>query len=67
MIRVTRTDVDDVLSRTGKLVEECHPRQAGSPGCRRAALALREALKPSCDRAFIEEFTQAPGTTWYPA
>ncbi len=61
MIRVTRGDVDDVLSRTGKLIGECHPRLAGSPGCVRAARAIGEALKPFCDRIDVEEFTQAPG------
>ncbi len=60
MIRLTRADVDDVLSRTGKLIGECHPRLAGSPGCVRAARAIGEALKPFCDRVEIEEFTQAP-------
>lgn len=62
MIRVARSDVRDVLSRAGDLIEKCHPRLAGSPGCRRAALALRDALKPFCDRVDIEEFTQAPGS-----
>ena len=60
MFRVTRSDADDVLSRTGRLIGECHPRLAGSPGCLRAAHAIGEALKPFCDRVEIEEFTQAP-------
>lgn len=62
MIRVARGDVDEVLARTGRLIAECHPRRAGSPGCLRAARAIGEAMKSFCDRVEIEEFIQAPGS-----
>lgn len=60
-IRVERAAAENVLARTDELVAECHPRPAGSPGCLRAAAALRDALRPFCDRVEIEEFIQAPG------
>ncbi len=62
MIRVERAAVDDVLARTGRLIGECHPRLAGSPGCLRAARAIGEALRPFCDRVDIEAYAQAPGS-----
>ncbi|MHB8095723.1 MAG: M28 family metallopeptidase [Candidatus Aminicenantales bacterium] len=62
MIRIAREHVQDILTRTRALVETCHPRLPGSPGCLRAARELREALAKFCDRAFIEEFVQHPAS-----
>jgi aminopeptidase YwaD len=62
LIRLSREHVQDILARTRTLVERCHPRLPGSPGCLRAARKLRDALAKPCDRAFIEEYTQHPAS-----
>jgi aminopeptidase YwaD len=52
----------DILARTQALIDRCHPRLPGSPGCLRAAEEIRRDLAKSCDRAYIEEFTQHPAS-----
>ncbi len=44
------------------MIELCHPRLPGSPGCLRAARELRNALAKFCDRAFIEDYVQHPSS-----
>ncbi|MHB8055025.1 MAG: hypothetical protein ACYDH3_07250, partial [Candidatus Aminicenantales bacterium] len=60
VIRIPREHIQDILSRTRTLIEKCHPRLPGSPGCGLAARELRDALANSCDQAFIEEYVQHP-------
>lgn len=62
MIRIAREHAQDILVRTRALIDICHPRLPGSPGCLRAARELRDGLAGSCDRAFIEEFVQHPSS-----
>jgi aminopeptidase YwaD len=60
MISNSRAHVDDILVRTRRLIEKCHPRLPGTPGCLRAAGEIRDELAKSCDRAMIEAYVQHP-------
>jgi hypothetical protein len=62
MIRVPAEHVQDILARTRALVEKCHPRLPGTPGCLRAARELRDDLARSCDRAYLEKYDQHPAS-----
>ena len=62
MIRVSAEHVQDILARTRTLVEKCHPRLPGTPGCLLAARELRDGLARSCDRADLEEYDQHPAS-----
>jgi aminopeptidase YwaD len=62
MIRIPSGHVGDILERTRVLIEKCHPRLPGTPGCLRAARELRDELAKSCDRAHLEEYVQYPGS-----
>jgi aminopeptidase YwaD len=60
MIRIPSGHVGDILERTRALIDKCHPRLPGTPGCLRAARELRDELAKSCDRAHFEEYVQHP-------
>ncbi len=60
MIRIPSEHVQDILARTRVLIEKCHPRLPGTPGCLRAARELRDELAKSCDRALLEDYVQRP-------
>ncbi len=62
MMRMPAEHVQDILARTRALVEKCHPRLPGTPGCLRAARELRDELGRSCDRADLEGYDQRPGS-----
>lgn len=62
MIRIPSEHVRDILERTRILIEKCHPRLPGTPGCLRAARELRDEFAASCDRAFLEEYRQHPAS-----
>lgn len=62
MIRMPAEHVRDILARTRVLIEKCHPRLPGMPGCLRAARELRNELAGSCDRALLEEYDQRPAS-----
>ncbi len=62
MVRLSPENVQDVLARTRLLIERCHPRLPGTPGCLRAAQELRDALARSCDKASLEEYSQHPAS-----
>ncbi len=62
MFQISSGAVQDILARTRVLLEECHPRLPGSPGCRRAAEGLRDGFAEACDQAYLEEFTQHPAS-----
>jgi hypothetical protein len=62
MIRVPAEHVQDILARTRTLVEKCHPRLPGMPGCLLAARELRDDLARSCDRAHLEKYDQHPAS-----
>jgi hypothetical protein len=57
---VSGEHVQDILARTRILIEKCHPRLPGTPGCLRAARELRDELGRSCDRAELEGYDQRP-------
>ncbi|MCX6559888.1 MAG: M28 family peptidase [Candidatus Aminicenantes bacterium] len=62
MIRLSPKYTQDLLARTRAMIDRCHPRLPGSPGCLRAAEEIRREMAKSCDRSHLEEFAQHPAS-----
>ena len=59
-IKITPFDVQETLDFTGRVVEVCGARLAGSESCKKAAGIILDELKKHCDSAKIEEFDIHP-------
>lgn len=52
--------VTDILQMTGRIIDDCGPRPAGSALAQKAAKILGQALEPFCDRVALDSFKHRP-------
>lgn len=52
--------VTDILQMTGRIIDTCGPRPAGSALSQKAAKIIGQALEPFCDQVALEEFKHRP-------
>jgi aminopeptidase YwaD len=52
--------VTDILNMTGRIIDTCGPRPAGSALCQKAAKIIGQALEPFCDQVVLDEFKHRP-------
>ncbi|MEW6517664.1 MAG: M28 family peptidase [candidate division FCPU426 bacterium] len=52
--------VADILQMTGRIIDTCGPRPAGSALSQKAAKILGQALEPFCDRVVLDNFKHRP-------
>ncbi len=57
---ITRKHAAESLDFTGKIIDECGPRLAGTEACRRSADIIKREIDRYCDRTGIEEFDVHP-------
>jgi hypothetical protein len=59
-IKITSVDAREALEFTGKFIDECGARLAGSVSCKKAAYIIMSELKKYCDHVEIEAFDVHP-------
>ncbi|MBD3351988.1 MAG: M28 family peptidase [Candidatus Lokiarchaeota archaeon] len=62
ILEVDKKQIDDVLEFCDYIVDNCHPRLSGTPGCKKAADLIEDKMEKICgkDNTSMEEFKLHP-------